>query len=183
GSATVIADVKCSNVLFQEIQRRGGPPVMWKTGHSLIKAKMKELKAPLAGEMSGHIFVGERYYGFDDAVYVALRLIEIFTREDFDLEVFLRSLPKTFNTPEIRIDVDEGIKFKLVDALKDSFRDYDVNTTDGVRVNFEDGWALVRASNTQPAVIMRFESFSEQGLNRIREMVETLVRKQLDLLA
>lgn len=183
GSATVIADVKCSNVLFQEIQRRGGTPVMWKTGHSLIKAKMKELKAPLAGEMSGHIFVGERYYGFDDAVYVALRLIEIFTREDFDLEVFMRSLPKTYNTPEIRIDVDEGIKFKLVDALKDSFRDYDVNTTDGVRVNFEDGWALVRASNTQPAVIMRFESFSEQGLNRIREMVENLVRKQLDLLA
>ncbi|MCS6961495.1 MAG: phosphomannomutase/phosphoglucomutase [Deltaproteobacteria bacterium] len=178
----IVGDVKCSDILFTEVQRLGGVPVMWKTGHSLIKAKMKEIGAPLAGEMSGHIFIADRYYGFDDAVYVALRLLEIFAGE-FDLEAFEQSIPKIFNTSEIRITVPEQIKFLLIDKLKDAFKDYEINTIDGVRVKFNDGWALIRASNTQPALIMRFEANSRQRLEEIKSFVENLVFTEISVLS
>ncbi|MCS6893656.1 MAG: phosphomannomutase, partial [Deltaproteobacteria bacterium] len=147
----------------------------------LIKRKMKEVGAILAGEMSGHIFIADRYYGFDDAVYACVRLIEMISN-GFDPKNYLESLPKLFNTPEIRIEVDEDLKFKLIDALKDCFKDYEINTTDGVRVNFGDGWALVRASNTQPAIILRFEASSQESLEHIQKLVHEQVMKNTDIL-
>ncbi len=171
---TVIGDVKCSSNLFDEIKRVGGNPIMWKTGHSLIKNKIKETGAKLAGEMSGHIFFNDRFYGYDDALYAALRLLEIVSNTDKKVSELLSHVPKTYSTPEIRVDCDEAIKFQLVKAVTEKFKpDYKVIDIDGVRVNFLDGWGLIRASNTQPALVLRFEARSEKRLGEIKEFVES----------
>ena len=171
--ATFIADVKCSMNLFRDIEKHGGRAIMWKTGHSLIKAKMKEERADLAGEMSGHMFFADRYLGYDDAIYAACRLLEIVSNEPDSLSRMLSDMPPTFVTPEIRIQCDDDKKFNLVEEVKSQFRrDYEVIDVDGARVLFPGGWGLVRASNTQDVIVMRFEADSEQRLNEIRSMVE-----------
>jgi phosphomannomutase/phosphoglucomutase len=181
--AAVIGEVKCSQVMYDEIARSGGRPIMWKTGHSLIKKKMKEEKALLAGEMSGHIFFADRYFGYDDAIYATLRLLEVLKNNGrpYRIERLLEGLPEVFSTPEIRFDCPDTLKFEVICRMQEAFAGYDVNTTDGARVNFGDGWALVRASNTQPALVMRFEASGESSLQRIRAFVEekldTVMRK------
>jgi phosphomannomutase/phosphoglucomutase len=168
---TIIAEVKCSQVLFDEIKRCGGRPLMWKAGHSLIKSKMKEEKALLAGEMSGHIFFAERYLGFDDAVYAGARLLEILSQTSAPLSDFLSDLPKMVNTPEIRIDCPDERKFGVVQEVAEAFkRDYPVIDVDGARVLFDGGWGLVRASNTQPVLVLRFEATDEKRLEEIRRV-------------
>jgi phosphomannomutase/phosphoglucomutase len=161
----VIFDVKCSEVLPQALDRAGAKPEMWKTGHSLIKARMKELKAPLAGEMSGHMFFGGDWFGFDDALFAAARLLEIVAATPRGLAPLLADLPVTSATPEIRVDVDEESKFAVVERAATHFAGrYRVNTIDGVRIAFADGWGLIRASNTQPVLVLRFEATSEASL-------------------
>jgi phosphomannomutase/phosphoglucomutase len=151
---------------------------MWKTGHSMIKEKMKEEKAELAGEMSGHIFFADRYFGYDDAVYAACRLLEIVAAQHQSITELLADVPKTYNTPEIRMDCSDKIKFEVVRQVTDYFRQREkVIDIDGVRVLFPDGWGLVRASNTQPALVLRFEALSEERLGEIREMVEGVLEK------
>jgi phosphomannomutase / phosphoglucomutase len=168
----VIFDVKCSDVLPAALRKAGAEPVMWKTGHSLIKAKMKELGAPLAGEMSGHMFFGGDYLGFDDALFAAARLLEIVSRAPFGLAGLLADLPQTTATPEIRVDVPESEKFAIVEAAVAHFTSrYPVNTTDGVRISFPDGWGLIRASNTQPILVLRFEASNERSLAAARSEV------------
>ena len=171
--ATVIADVKASQVLFDEIERCGGNPVMAATGHSIIKSKMAELSAPLAGEMSGHIFFADRYYGFDDALYAAVRLLDIVARADRSLAAMRDALPQVVNTPEIRFDVAEDRKFAVVDEVKARLAETDANVddTDGVRVLSEHGWWLLRASNTQAVLVVRCESENEEGLSRLKAAV------------
>ena len=170
--ATFIAEVKCSKVLYDEIRRAGGNPIMWRTGHSLIKAKMKEVGAELAGEMSGHMFFANRYFGYDDAIYSSMRLIELLSKSDKSFDVMIDELPKMKSTPEIRFDMPDDKKFKIVEKLKEFFKsnNYHVIDIDGVRVTFEDGWGLVRASNTQPALVLRFEAETEERLNEIKSM-------------
>ncbi len=172
--ATVIGEVKCSHLLYRDIEAHGGSPLMWKAGHSLIKAKMRDTGALLAGEMSGHMFFADRYHGFDDALYAAQRLVEILGREPHrPLSSFLDDWPTTFTTPEIRLDCPDEIKFSIVDRALEHFRTrYPVIDVDGVRITFAHGWALVRASNTQPALVLRFEADSEQRLADIRAIVE-----------
>jgi phosphomannomutase/phosphoglucomutase len=172
--ATVIGEVKCSHLLYEDIDRHGGNPVMWKTGHSLIKAKMKETGALLAGEMSGHMFFADRFYGFDDALYAAQRLVEILAQKNqLPLSELLSRWPVTCNTPEIRMDCPEDIKFDVVRKAQEYFKDdFDMNDVDGVRLTFKDGWALLRASNTQPVLVLRFEAESEQRLAEIRQIIE-----------
>ncbi len=167
--AKIIADIKCSQVLFDHIKKLGGEPVMWKTGHSLIKSKMVELNAPLAGEMSGHIFFKHKYYGFDDAVYVALRLLNTVARAEGGLEALRKSLPAVVNTPEIRIECDEGRPFVVVDEVLERLRktDANVNDLDGARVLSEDGWWLIRASNTQNVIVARCEGKDREALERV----------------
>jgi len=183
--STVIGEVKCSQVMYDDIRARGGEPVMWKTGHSLIKGKMKETKALLAGEMSGHIFFADRYFGFDDAIYASLRLLEIMKENGppYDLKRLLSGLPEVCSTPEIRFDCDDGLKFHVIEKLQDAFAGLTVNTTDGARVLFEDGWALVRASNTQPALVMRFEARTEDSLRQMRSFIEEKLQEVLRQLA
>jgi phosphomannomutase / phosphoglucomutase len=165
----VIFDVKCSEVLPQALTSAGAKPVMWKTGHSLIKAKMKELHAPLAGEMSGHMFFGGDYLGFDDALFAAARLLEIVSRQPYGLAALLADLPKTFATPEIRVDAPEEEKFAIVERAAAYFAArYPVNTIDGVRITFPKGWGLLRASNTQPILVMRFEATESHALDAYR---------------
>jgi phosphomannomutase/phosphoglucomutase len=177
--ATFISEVKASQVLYDEIARLGGKPIMWKTGHSLIKAKMKETGALLAGEMSGHMFFADRYFGYDDALYAAGRLIEILRATDRPLSELLSDLPETYATPEIRVDCPDDQKFALVDrcrrALSEKHKIIDV---DGVRVLFDDGWGLVRASNTQPALVLRFEAGSERKLAEIQTYVEGILERE-----
>jgi len=169
----VIFDVKCSEVLPAALTAAGARPVMWKTGHSLIKAKMKELKAPLAGEMSGHMFFGGDYLGFDDALFAAARLLEIVSREPFGLARLLADLPRTFATPEIRVETSEAEKFDLVERAALHFASlYPVNTIDGVRITFPQGWGLLRASNTQPVLVMRFEATDPALRDQYRAEVE-----------
>jgi len=170
--ATFIAEVKCSKVLYDEIRKAGGNPIMWRTGHSLIKAKMKEVGAELAGEMSGHMFFANRYFGYDDAIYSSMRLIELLSKSDKSFDVMIDELPKMKSTPEIRFDMPDDKKFKIVEKLKEFFKsnNYQVIDIDGVRVTFEDGWGLVRASNTQPALVLRFEAETEERLNEIKSM-------------
>jgi len=172
--ATVIAEVKCSHLLYQDIKKHGGNGVMWKTGHSLIKAKMRETGAVLAGEMSGHMFFADRYYGFDDGAYAALRFVEIMSeRPGEPVSSYLADWPKTFNTPEIRKDCPDAIKFDVVARAQEHFRkQYDIIDVDGVRITFPDGWGLMRASNTQPVLVLRFEAESEKRLAEIREVIE-----------
>jgi len=175
----VIFDVKCSDVLRDELAASGLEPIIWKTGHSLIKAKMKASGAPLAGEMSGHIFFGGDYYGFDDALFAAARLLAFVAREGGPLSRHLASLPRTFATPELRVDCPDERKFTIVeDAARYFSARYDSLTIDGVRVSFPHGWGLVRASNTQPVLVMRFEATSEAELARYRTEVEDWLRGQ-----
>jgi phosphomannomutase len=159
--------------LFDEVARWGGNPVMVATGHSIIKSKMAELSAPLAGEMSGHIFFADRYYGFDDALYAAVRLLEILGQSDKSLAAMRDGLPQVVNTPEIRFDVSEDQKFIVVDEVKDRLvkNGTAVDDTDGVRVTNDDGWWLLRASNTQAVLVVRCESDNEKGLTRLKKTV------------
>jgi len=170
--ATIISEVKSSQILYDKLKEWGAKPIMWKTGHSLIKAQMKETDALLAGEMSGHMFFAHRFFGFDDAVYSGARLIEYLSNDPGNLDTFLGSLPKTINTPEMRIDCDESIKFNIVNKFSEiaqnKFGDL-VNSIDGSRINIHNGWGLVRASNTQPVLVMRFESNSEENLKKIMD--------------
>ncbi len=175
---TVIADVKCSHLLFEDIDRHGGNSIMARTGHSIMKAKMAETGAGLGGEMSGHIFFADRFYGFDDGIYSALRLIEILSKTDKPLSEMLNDWPRTYFTPELRVDFPEQIKFKIVErAIEELSKEYKVIDIDGVRVVFEDGWALVRASNTQAALTMRFEANSPERLETIRDTIESLLKR------
>ena len=172
--ATFISEVKCSKTMYDDIKAHGGNAIMWKTGHSLIKKKMKEEKAELAGEMSGHMFFADRYFGYDDATYASCRLLEILSDTGKTISELLSDVPKTYNTPEIRVDCPDNIKFSVVAKLTEIFRkDYDVIDIDGARIVFEDGWGLVRASNTQPALVLRFEALSEKRLDEIRQIVES----------
>ncbi len=176
--STVIGDVKCSKRMYDDIKRHGGRPIMWKTGHSLIKSKLKEEHAALAGEMSGHMFFADRYLGFDDAIYASFRLLEIIDREGRGIGELLSDLPPTCATPEIRVDCPDEEKFEIAGKLADYFRShYDVTEIDGVRVNFENGWGLVRASNTQPALVLRFEATDEAGLSEIRSLFESKLKE------
>jgi phosphomannomutase len=169
--ATIIADVKASGALFEEIEKLGGVPLMWKTGHSLIKSKMKETGSPLAGEMSGHLFFADKYYGFDDALYAAVRLIGLLSRSNKKLSDLRKALPKRINTPEIRFPCDDTRKFTVIDEVKsrlkqDGARFSDV---DGVRVSTIDGWWLLRASNTQAMLVARCEAENPEGLDRLKQ--------------
>jgi len=171
--AAIIGEVKCSQRLYDDIAAHGGRPIMWKAGHSLIKGKMKEEKAVLAGEMSGHIFFADRYFGYDDAIYAAARLLEILSVTGQKLSDILADVPRTVTTPEIRIDCPDEIKFDVVRDVTEIFRrDYRIIDTDGVRILFPDGWGLIRASNTQPVLVLRFESSTKQTLASIRTLVE-----------
>jgi phosphomannomutase/phosphoglucomutase len=172
--ATFISEVKCSKTMYDDIRKHGGKAVMWKTGHSLIKKKMKEEKAALAGEMSGHIFFADRYLGYDDALYATLRLLEIISTTGKTMSQLLDNIPVTFNTPEIRVDCPDEIKFQVVEKITEFFRArHEVIDIDGVRVLFDDGWGLVRASNTQPALVLRFEAMTESRLQEIRTYLES----------
>lgn len=180
--ASIVGDIKCSKVMFDEINALGGQGVMWKTGHSLIKTKMQELKAPLAGELSGHIFFADKYYGYDDALYCAIRLINCIAQSGTTLSAMTAHMPELVSTPEIRFDVNEATKFENIDTLVQNVKDsaaagIDVNDTDGVRVSTADGWWLVRASNTQNALTARAEATSEEGLARLKEMIQNHVNK------
>ena len=174
--ATIIGEVKCSQSLYDDIRKRGGNPIMWRTGHSLIKAKMKESHAELAGEMSGHIFFADRYYGFDDALYAACRLMEIVAQSGRPLSAQLEDLPQTFTTPEIRVDCADDIKFEVVRQVTERFRrTHSILDVDGVRVLFPEGWGLVRASNTQPVLVLRFEAATPELLEQYRRETEAAV--------
>ena len=186
--STIISEVKASQSLYDDIGKRGGRPVMWKTGHSLIKAKMKEEQAVLAGEMSGHMFFADRYFGYDDAVYASCRLVEILAKSGKRMSELVADLPPTTVTPEIRVDLPDTIKFDVVQRVRNRFETYvsskqglgpdqrrvrQLVTIDGVRAIFDDGWGLIRASNTQPALVLRFEAISAPTLNAIRAIVES----------
>ncbi len=172
--ATIIADVKASQALFDRVAELGGQPLMWKTGHSLIKAKMKETGSPLAGEMSGHVFFKHRYYGFDDALYAAVRLIEAQTALGASVTALRGAMPPMINTPELRFQVDESRKFAVIDEVlaRLSASGAQVNNTDGARVNTPDGWWLLRASNTQDVLVARAEARSEEGLARLMAQID-----------
>ena len=157
--ATIIGEVKCSMNLYRDIEKHGGRGIMWKAGHSLIKAKMKETDAALAGEMSGHIFFADGFYGFDDATYAGARLLKLVSDSGHSVSRLLEDVPRLYNTPEIRIETDESVKFEIVRRLQEHFeRDYETVSVDGIRVIFEEGWGLVRASNTGPHLVLRFEA-------------------------
>ena len=175
----IVFDVKCSGKLAEIIRQAGGEPVMWKTGHSLIKEKLRETGAPLAGEMSGHLFFNDRWYGFDDAIYAAARLLEILAGDGRRASEVFGELPEPVSTPEIRLDLEEGQPHRLMEALMgqaEAFDDARITTIDGLRVDFDDGWGLVRASNTQPCLVMRFEGVDQAALGHIRERFEGLIR-------
>ncbi|MCB0377599.1 MAG: phosphomannomutase/phosphoglucomutase [Bdellovibrionales bacterium] len=181
--AKIIGDVKCSDRLYDDIAKHGGQPIMWKTGHSLIKNKIKAEGAPFGGELSGHIFFSDRNFGFDDAPYAGLRLIEILANTNKSIDELLEGIPKSFNTPEIRLETTEENKVALVQSLQAHFRsatgDFKLNDIDGIRVSYPDGWALVRSSNTQPVITMRFESHTQEGLDRIEKSIMDLVNPLL----
>ncbi len=189
--APVIAEAKCSQVLYDEIARLGGRPVMWKTGHSLIKARMKELEAPLAGEMSGHLFFGDRYYGYDDAIYASCRVVELLVQTGQSMSALASRLPTTHVTPEIRVDCPDERKFGVVNRLQEFFKRaakeaglfalpiQEVIDVDGVRVRTAWGWGLVRASNTQPVLVLRFEADSPEHLAEIQTAMEAQVKECL----
>ena len=173
--ATIIADVKASRALFDHVAKFGGKPLMWKTGHSLIKSKMKETQSPLAGEMSGHVFFADTYYGFDDALYAGLRLITAAARLGKSVTELRGSMPAMLNTPEMRFQVDESRKFAAIDEVKERLATatgVEVNATDGVRVNTPDGWWLLRASNTQDVLVARAESDTQDGLDRLMAQID-----------
>jgi phosphomannomutase len=176
--ATILYDVKCSQRLGAEIRAAGGVPLMWKTGHSLMKAKLKEIGAPIAGEMSGHIFFSERWYGFDDAMYTAARMLEILSRSA-DPSAVLNALPTSFSTPELNVPCAEGEPARVIDALRAQARfddAHELTTIDGLRADYADGFGLVRASNTTPVLVLRFEGHTAQALDRIQQAFMTALR-------
>jgi phosphomannomutase / phosphoglucomutase len=187
--AMILSEVKASQIFYDDVTKQGGRPLMWRAGHSLIKSKMKEVKAVLAGEMSGHIFFADRYFGYDDAIYAGCRLIEILAKERRPLSELLSDLPKISSTPEIRRDCSDDRKFAVVEKLKKRFEALrthptpgalpirEVITLDGARIVFENGWGLVRASNTQPALVLRFEAGTPNEMNAIRRFVEGELEK------
>jgi phosphomannomutase/phosphoglucomutase len=176
--AVIISEVKCSQRLYDDIAKNGGKAIMWKAGHSLLKAKMKETHALLAGEMSGHMFFKERYFGYDDAIYASLRLLEILAKSSQPLSGLLADLPKSVSTPEIRVDCPDDKKFAIAEKAKEYFRKhYDIIDVDGVRVQFPEGWGLIRASNTQPALVLRFEAKSDEKLKEYRAIIEGKLRE------
>jgi phosphomannomutase/phosphoglucomutase len=176
---SIIFDVKCSQALPDAITAAGGVPVMWKTGHSLIKEKMKELDAPLAGEMSGHMFFTEGFYGHDDALYGAARVLRIVADSGQGVDELLADIPRYFSTPEIRVDCPDHLKFEIVTRATAHFRAlYAVNDVDGVRIQYGDGWGLIRASNTQPILVVRFEARTEERLDAIRNEVTAWLATQ-----
>ena len=176
--ATFISEVKCSMVMYDDIKKHGGNAIMWKTGHSLIKKKMKEENAALAGEMSGHMFFKDRYLGFDDALYATCRLLEIMADTGKGVDELIQDLPKTFTTPELRVECPDEIKFKAVDKIVAHFKaKQDIIDIDGLRALYDDGWGLVRASNTQPALVLRFEALSEKRLHEIQNEIESVLKE------
>jgi phosphomannomutase/phosphoglucomutase len=179
GPAEIVFDVKCSQALVEDIQAHGGTPVMWKTGHSLLKKKLSESGAPLGGEMSGHMVLAAGYYNIDDAVYASCRILQMLSRSDSTLSQMVDTIPKYYSTPEIRGETkDDATKFEMVEKAIDYFKaNYDVIDVDGVRILFGDGWGLVRASNTQPVIVMRFEARTEARLSEIRETVTSKLRE------
>lgn len=181
--AHIIFEVKCSQAVVEEISKAGGVPVMYRTGHSFIKKKMREENSPLAGEMSGHFFFADRYYGFDDGIYAGLRMAEIVSDGGVKLSEMVSALPRYFSTPEIRLHVSERDKFRIVDEVIKAFRgrNYEVVTVDGARIQFGDGWGLVRASNTEPALILRFEAKTEDRLAEIKGIVCDELRRYPEL--
>jgi phosphomannomutase len=185
-NSNIIADVKASQSLFEEITKAGGNPIMYKTGHSFIKSKMQQVNAKLAGEMSGHIFFADDYYGYDDALYSAIRIIDILIKDGRKLSDIRKSLPKTFSTPEIRINSDDSKKFQIIKELQNDLRakNIEFNDIDGVRVNNDNGWWLIRASNTQPILVARCESNSEENLRKIISDLKSILKNynlKLDL--
>lgn len=176
--STFIAEVKCSQNLYDDIEKRGGKAVMWRAGHSLIKKKLKEEKALLGGEMSGHIFFSHRFFGHDDAIYAACRFLEIVSRRKEPVSEYLTDLPVTYNTPEIRVDCPDDKKFKLVEMVKNEFKKkYDTIDVDGVRIVFPDGWGLLRASNTGPVLVLRYEAYNLEKLQEIQSIVEETLER------
>jgi phosphomannomutase/phosphoglucomutase len=176
--STFIGEVKCSQVMYDRIRELGGKAIMYKTGHSLIKAKMKQEHAELAGEMSGHMFFADGYYGYDDAIYAACRLLEIVSRSAAPLSAQLKDVPKLISTPELRTDCADDAKFRVISRVADIMRrERPIVEVDGVRVPFEKGWGLVRASNTQPVLVMRFEATSEELLAQYRQQMEEVVER------
>ncbi len=179
----IVGDVKCSDRLYHYIAKHGGVPIMWKTGHSLIKEKIKIERAPFGGELSGHVFFADRNYGYDDAVYAGLRLVEIIANTGKTIGELLSDFPPAFNTPELRIDTTEEKKVAIVETLKRAYEKpragVKLNLIDGIRISYEDGWALARASNTQPVLVLRFESSTQAGLMRIRNEIESIVNPLL----
>jgi phosphomannomutase/phosphoglucomutase len=174
--ATFISEVKCSQTLYDDIEKHGGQAIMWKTGHSLIKEKMKEIQAELAGEMSGHMFFADRYFGYDDAIYASCRLLEILDVTGKAISELLSDVPRTYTTPEIRVPCPDHRKFQVVNEVTEYFRQrQEIIDIDGVRVVFDDGWGLVRASNTQPVLVLRFEALSAERLSEIRSEVESVL--------
>jgi len=177
--ATILGEVKCSRSMYEEIKKAGGNAVMWRTGHSHIKSAMIKLKAQLAGEMSGHIFFKHRWYGFDDAIYSACRLLELISKEDKPLSAMLDTIPKRYSTPEIEFPCGDEKKFDIVAKITKCFQDkgYDVITIDGARIEFSDGWGLIRASNTSPKLVMRVEADTPKRLNEIRKLIENVFQQ------
>jgi phosphomannomutase/phosphoglucomutase len=176
--AAIIGEVKCSQKLYDDIAAHGGRPIMWKAGHSLIKGKMKEEKALLAGEMSGHLFFADRYFGYDDAIYASIRLLEILSLSGQRISDLMADVPITFSTPEIRVACPDHVKFQVVEDAKALFRkNFKIIDIDGVRIPFSDGWGLIRSSNTQPVLVLRFEATTEERLQAIRQMVEAALEK------
>jgi phosphomannomutase/phosphoglucomutase len=175
--ATIVSEVKCSQRLYDDVARHGGKGIMWKAGHSLLKAKMRETGALLGGEMSGHIFFKEKYFGYDDAIYAGARLLDILARTGETIDALLADLPAAHNTPEIRIDCPDAVKFKIAERVRDRFRKagYEIIDVDGVRVRFSHGWGLLRASNTQPVLVTRFEAETPAQLDEYRRTVEDAV--------
>jgi phosphomannomutase/phosphoglucomutase len=177
--AAIVGEVKCSFTLYDDVAKHGGKPIMWKTGHSLIKAKMKESHAALAGEMSGHIFYKHRFYGFDDATYTTARLLEILTHEKQPLSAQLADVPVTYSSPELRVDTIEEKKFALVKHCTELLRKkgLTLNEIDGVRATWPDGWGLIRASNTTPLLVVRYEATTKERLNEIQKLIDATIEQ------
>ena len=179
--ATFISEVKCSMVMYDDIRKHGGNAIMWRTGHSLIKKKMKEENAALAGEMSGHMFFKDRYLGFDDALYATCRLLEIMADTGLGVDELIQDLPITFTTPEIRMECPDEIKFTVVDKIVTHYKaKQKVIDIDGLRAVYDDGWGLVRASNTQPALVLRFESLTRERLDEIQQEIESTLKQIIE---
>src|SRR3954467_3939764 len=176
--STFIGEVKCSQIMYDKLKELGGNPIMYKTGHSLLKAKMKQEHAELAGEMSGHMFFADRYYGYDDAIYAACRLLEIVSNSGKPLSFQMHGIPELVSTPELRVDCPDDVKFRIISKVAERLKQHhQVVEVDGVRIPFEHGWGLVRASNTQPVLVMRFEATSKDLLNRYQQEIEGAVEQ------